>query len=261
MSTFGLIVTLFALIFMGGSILLYYADSHRVKLARLCMFGLFLLTFAELVLALFEFPAKLFDLIIFISMGMENIAKIMILIVLIAIAFVLFLLIPKINWRRALRTTPLKMVILGILLTGLLIYTEAYNGKYSFENGDDFYAVRQMYEKYDENFWPVKLIETDDAEADGSKHISVYPFDATTGSGKQPLAYKVTVYRRFENGDYVLYYYPFTYKTYVEGVSYSMDEYVDFAPEEESDSDLSGTDISETDISETDVSEGDITAE
>ncbi len=264
MSTFGLLVTFFSLVFLGGSILLYYADSHRVKLARFCMFGLFLIIFLELILALFEFPAKIFDAIIFISMGMENIAKIMILIVLIAIIFVLFLIIPKINWRRALRTTPVKMIVCGVLLIGLLIYTEAYNGRYSFENKDDFYTVRQMYEKYDENFWPVKLIETDNQESDGTKHVSVYPFDATTGSGKQPLAYKITVYRRFENGDYVLYYYPFTYKTYVDGVSYSMDAFVDFTPEEEDEnfsetdisySDLSGTDLSETDISDTDIAE------
>ncbi len=257
MSTFGLLVTLFSLIFLGGSILLYYADSHRVKLARFFMFGLFLLIFLELILALFEFPAKIFDLIIFISMGMENIANIMILIVLIAIAFVFFLIIPKIKWRRVLRTTPVKMVVCALLLAGLLIYTEAYNGRYSFENKDDFYAVRQMYEKYDENFWPVKLIETDEAEADGSKHISVYPFDATTGSGKQDIAYKITVFRRFENGDYVLYYYPFTYKTYVDGVAYSMDVYVDFTPPEEetSDSDMSASDLSGSDLSESDITE------
>ena len=249
MSTFGLIITLLSLVCMGGSIMLYYADSHRVKLARLLIFGLYLSIFLEFILAIFEFPALIFDGIIFISMGMENIANIMIIIVLIAIAFVFFLIIPKIKWRRFLRTTPVKLVICGILLIVLLIYTEAYNGRYSFENNDDFYSVKKMYEKYDEGFWPVKLIETDDAEADGTKHISVYPFDATTANGKQDIAYKVTIFRRFENGDYVLYYYPFTYKTYVDGTAYSMDEIIIVETPE-----VSGSDVSETDVSESDAS-------
>lgn len=256
MSTFGLLVIIFSLVFMGGSILLYYADSHRVKLARFCMLGLYLLIFAEIILAFFEFPAMIFDGIIFISMGMENIANIMIIIVLVAIGFLFFMLIPKIKWRRFLRTTPVKLVICGVLLIAALVYTEAYNGRYSFENNEDFYSVRKMYEKYDNNFWPVKLIETNDTEADGTKRVSVYPFDATTGSGKQKMAYKVTIFRRFENGDYVLYYYPFTYKTYVDGVAYSMDEYIDFSALEEDD-DVSGTDMSETDVSGSDVSESD----
>lgn len=251
MSTFGLIVILVSILCMGGSIMLYYADSHRVKLARLLIFGLYLSIFLELILALFEFPALIFDGIIFISMGMENIANIMIIIVLIAIAFALFMIIPKINWRRFLRTTPVKLGVCAALLIALLIYTEAYNGKYSFENGEDFYSVKQMYEKYDKGFWPVKLIETDNAEADGTKHISVYPFDATTANGKQPLAYKVTIFRRFENGDYVLYYYPFTYKTYVDGTAYSMDEII--VADNVSDSDISDTDISDSDVSDGDA--------
>ncbi len=250
MSIFGLIITLVSILCLGGSIMLYYADSHRVKLARLLIFGLYLSVFLELILALFEFPALIFDGIIFISMGMESIANIMIIIVLIAIAFVIFMIIPKINWRRFLRTTPVKLGICAALLIALLVYTEAYNGRYSFENKEDFYSVRQMYEKYDNGFWPVKLIETDDAEADGSKHISVYPFDADTANGKQPLAYKITVFRRFENGDYVLYYYPFTYKTYVDGTAYSMDEII--VPDEVSDSDISDSDISDSDISDSD---------
>ena len=256
MSTFGLLATLVALICMGGSIMLYYADSHRVKLARFLMFGLYLVIFLEIILAFFEFPAMIFDGIIFISMGMESIAKIMIIIVLVAIAFIIFLIIPKINWRRFLRTTPVKLVLCGLLITAGLIYTEAYNGRYSFENKEDFYSIRQMYEKYDEGFWPVKLIETDTVEVDGEKRVSVYPFDATTGSGKQDIAYKVSIFRRFENGDYVLYYYPFTYKTYVDGIAYSMDEYVEFnKPDDVSGSDLSGSDVSGSDASDSDVSE------
>lgn len=243
---------------MGGSIMLYYADSHRVKLARLLIFGLYLAVLLEFILAIFEFPAVIFDVIIFISMGMENIAKIMIIIVLVAIAFVLFLIIPKIKWRRFLRTTPLKLIICAILLVTLLIYTEAYNGRYSFENSEDYYSVKKMYEKYDEGFWPVKFIETDDTEGDGTKRISVYPFDATTGNGKQDIVYKATIFRRFENGDYVLYYYPFTYKTYVDGIAYSMDEYIVFETDETSDSDLSGSDLSGSDISGSDLSGSDI---
>lgn len=251
MSTFGLIVTIVSLVCMGGSIMLYYVDSHRVKLARFLIFLLYMAIFLEFILAIFEFPALIFDGIIFISMGMENIANIMIIIVLVAFAFLLFFLIPKIRWKSFLRTTPVKLVICGVLLLCLLIYTEAYNGKYSFENGDDFYSVRQMYEEYDEGFWPVKLIETDEAEPDGTKRISVYPFDATTGSGKQDIAYRVTVFRRFENGDYVLYYYPFTYKTYVDGVAYSMDEDLNILIV--SDSDMSGSDMSETDVTPSDA--------
>ncbi len=240
---------------MGGSIMLYYADSHRVKLARLLMFGLYLSIFLEFILAIFEFPAVIIDAIIFISMGMENIAKIMIIIVLVAFAFILFMIIPKIKWRRFLRTTPVKLVICAVLLIVLLIYTEAYNGRYSFENSEDYYSVKKMYEKYDEGFWPAKFIETDEGEADGTKRISVYPFDATTGNGKQPIAYKITIFRRFENGDYVLYYYPFTYKTYVDGIAYSMDEFIIFEPEEPSDTDLSGSDISGSDVSQSDTEE------
>lgn len=251
MSTFGLIVTIVSLICMGGSIMLYYADSHRVRLARFLMFWLYMAIFLELILAIFEFPAVIFDGIIYISMGMENIAKIMIIIVLAIFAFGLFFLIPKIKWKLFLRTTPIKLILCGALIIGLLIYTEAYNGKYSFENEEDYYSVKQMYEKYDEGFWPVKFIETDETEGDGSKRISVYPFDATNANGKQPIVYKVTIFRRFENGDYVLYYYPFTYKTYVDGIAYSMDEYI--APADVSDSDISGSDLSGSDITPTDV--------
>ena len=64
MSTFGLLVVLLLLVSLGGSVLLYYADSRRVKLARFLIFVLYALVFAEVLLALFEFPAMLIDGII-----------------------------------------------------------------------------------------------------------------------------------------------------------------------------------------------------
>lgn len=255
MSTLGLLVILLFLISMGGSVLLYYSDSHRVKLARFLILVLYLLIVLEFVIALFEFPSYLIDGIIFVSMGMEQVAKIMLIILGVAVAFVIFILIPKINWRRFLRTTPVKLAVCAVLIIGGLIYTEMYNGIYSFENKDDFYAVRTMYEKYDNGFFPTKFIETDEMEGENEHQISVYPFDVTTVNGKQPWAYKVTLFRRFLNGDYALYYYPFTYKTYVSGASYSMDEIIiPEEPKEESDSDISGSDVSETD---TDTTTGD----
>lgn len=260
MSTLGLIVFLLFLCFMGGSVLLYYADSRKVVLARLLVLGLYLIVTLELILAIFEWPAKVIDGILFICMGMETIANVMLIIVAAVLAFVLLMILPKIKWKKFLRTTPAKLIVCGTLVVLLLTYTELFNGIYSFERSDDFYDIKEAYSEYDAHFLPTKFIELekDKNDQDEARRIAVYPFDATTADGKQPFAYKVKLYQGVNDaGEPTIFYYPFTYKTYVASLALDINvksEMVDLMPEDNT----SQSDISASDLSDSDVSGGDL---
>lgn len=258
MSILGLITILLFLAFMGGSVLLYYTDSTHVNIARACMLGLYILIFIQFAVAIFEWPAKVIDGILYISMGMETIGNVLLIVFAVAIAFVFLVILPRIKWKKFLRTTPVAMVICGVLLIGLLGYNEMFGGIYSFESHDDFYAIREQYEEYDRRFFPTKYIEVpaDEDDEESFKTVAVYPFDVTEAAGnpETTFAYKVRIYEQ----DGALYYYPFTYKTYVRGTAIKFGTIIEQEPEDDnlvSFSDLSGSDLSGSDLSAGDIAQ------
>lgn len=219
MSTFGLLAIILFMLLTGGAVLMYFNDNQDLLISKLLVLLLVLLVVAEGVLAIIEFPLYVIDGIIFISMGEEWLAHVMMIIFAIIIAFILFFIVPKINWSSLLTASPLKLVVIGAVLISLLAYTELFNGAYSFENMKEYNEMKSAYSQYDAHFFPTKILKTSE-EDDG--HYSVYPFDATCASGKLDLVYRAeiaVISTKNEEGNIVeteMYFYPFTYKMYEE---------------------------------------------
>lgn len=219
MSTFGLLVIILFMLLTGGAVLMYFNDNQDLLISKFLMLLLVLLVFAEGVLAVIEFPLYVVDGIIFISMGEEWLAHVMMIIYAIIIAFILFFIVPKINWSSLLTASPVKLVVIGAVLISLLAYTELFNGFYSFESVKDYNEFKEAYSEYDDNFFPTKILKTSD-EDEG--HYSVYPFDVTCASGSLDLAYRAEIAvigtPDEETGvvETQMYFYPFTYKMYEE---------------------------------------------
>lgn len=217
MSTFGLIAIILFLLLTGGAVLMYFNDNQDLLISKLIMLLMVLLVLAEGVLAILEFPLYVVDGIIFISMGKEQLANIMLIIYVVIVGFILFFIIPKINWSSLLTASPVKLVVIGALLISLLAYTELFNGAYSFDSLDEYNDTKAVYSQYDEHFFPTKILKTSD-EDEG--HFSVYPFDATCASGKLDMVYRAEVALinpTDESGNPLgteMYFYPFTYKAY-----------------------------------------------
>ncbi len=236
MSTFGILVMLIFMLIFGVQIFLYCIDVDMPRLSGLMTLTLYLLLIAELVLALFEFPAKLIDGIVYISMGHSSLATGCGIVVACLLVFAFVMLYPKINWQKIMTSSPIKYIVLGVLITGLMAYTEVFNGSYSFLSLDEYFEFKESFSQYDNHFWPTKYIR--DTEDSGDKIVvtySVYPWDVSLTSGNQ-FAYKViTFYQEDESdGEYKLFYYPFTYNLYI-GVDAVA---IDYDPNNVSDSDI-----------------------
>ena len=244
MSTFGWIVIIAFMLLTGGAVMMYVGDNKELAISKLMMFFMIALVVAEGVLAIIEFPLYVVDGIVFISMGEEKLAYIMFIIYAIIILFILFFIIPKIRWSSLLTVSPVKLVVIGVMLISLLAYTELYNGAYSFDSGKEYTQVKAKYAKYDEHFFPTKILKLKEGG-----HYSVYPFDVECAAGKLDFVYRAEIAEMTvtdEDGNVIdsqMYFYPFTYKAYEdsEPVAFTDPTY-DPTPEEVTKTDVSASD-------------------
>lgn len=231
MSIIGILMFVLFCSVMGGLVALYYNGREKITAAGLLVALLYMLVFAQLVLALFEFPAVVIDAVVFISMGHEWLAQAIFGLILLIIVFILGLIISKIRlaaWKKFFSAHPAKLIILGVMFMSLFCYTELFNGAYSFDSFAQFSETKERYEDYDSGFWPTKYISHYDEDKE-LEMIAVYPFDMTTASGKQDFIYKGETFTTVdENGEELLWFYPFTWKLYEgsEPVSFADEQYI-----------------------------------
>jgi len=216
MSTFNLLIILFMILLFGIRLFMYCVDIEMPVISNIITLAIMLMLMSEFIIAVFELPAVVIDGIILICMGNKVIAIGCGIVIAIVFLFIFIIIYPKINWKKLLSFSPIKYAILGFLLIGTVIYTELFNGSYSFRNMDEYNEFKKEFSVYDNHFWPTKFIrETVD---DGREIITktyIYPWDVSLQGGKQ-FAYKVET--EYDESDItkqpVLYYYPFTYYTY-----------------------------------------------
>lgn len=214
MSTFSLLLLLLFLVIFGLRIFMYCVNMDMPRLSGFLTLMLLLLILAEIILATFEFPAIVIDGVVFISMGNEIIAVGCGIVTVIVLAFVFIMIYPRIPWIKVLSFSPIKFIILGAILLSLTVYTELFNGSYSFDSMDEYNSFKQSFSQYDVHFWPTKYIKrTEDNGREFTVTYSVYPWDVNLPDGKQ-FAYKVITFYSSEEGQEGLYYYPFTFKLY-----------------------------------------------
>lgn len=237
---------------MGGLVALYYNSKEKIGAAGLLVALLYLLVFAQLVFALFEFPAVLIDTVVFISMGHQWLAQIIFALILLIIVFMFGVPLSKVrldSWKKFFSATPAKLIVLGVMFMALMCYTELFNGFYSFESFEAFSATKDKYEEFDSGFWPTKYIYHYD-EDEELEMIALYPFDVTTASGKQDFIYKGETFSTVdENGEEQIWFYPFTWKLYEGGepVSFADETYIPESQRVVSESDAT---VSKTDTQE-----------
>ena len=256
MSTFG-ILSLFAfVIIVGGLAALMYYGADSQPIAKIMLGVLYTLIGAQFALLIIRYPCYVIDGIVFISMGYKLLANVMFVIFGVIILFLLGLLLAKLPWDKLLKVTAAKLIVCGVLLLCLFTYTELFNGMGSFDNYEEFRSVRTSYERYDNHFWPTKLVKHYSKKHE-RECIAVYPFDVNTASGKQPFVYRIDIFftdndtqTQTDEGLTVsgadgfwtapvqtyknISYYPFTWKSY-EGsdpVAFSDTDYVPVSTEE-----------------------------
>ena len=216
MSTFNLLVILFLILLFGIRLFMYCVDIDLPKVSAIITLVLILMLVSEVILAVFEFPAMIIDGIILICMGNKVIAIGCGVVIAIVALFVFIILYPKIHWKKVLSFSPIKYAVLGFLIIGTMIYTELFNGSYSFRDMSEYNEFKREFSAYDNHFWPTKFIrEIEDNGREILTKTYIYPWDVSLVGGKQ-FAYKVETY--YDESDISsepkLYYYPFTYYTY-----------------------------------------------
>ena len=226
MSTFSLLLMLLFLIVFGVQFFMYFVNMEMPRFSRFLTLLLILMLIAEIIISSFELPAKLIDLIVLISMGNKTIVICCAAVIFTVLLFILVKLLPKFKWKKILKFTPVKYVIMGFLVIVLAIYTELFNGCYSFDSLNEYNDFKQNFAKYDRRFWPTKYIKS--IEDNGQEKVttySIYPWDVEITDGRQ-FAYKVVTFYGVDSyGDSrYFYYYPFTYNLYA-GVSSTPVEY------------------------------------
>lgn len=212
MSTFSLLLMLLFLILFGIQFFMYFVNIEMPRFSGFLTLLLILMVIVEILLAVFEWPAALIDLIVLICMGNKTIALFCAIVIFTVVLFFLVVFLPKLKWQKILRFTPMKYVLLGFVVIALAIYTELFNGSYSFHDMNEYRTFKQSFAKYDRHFWPTKFIKK--TEDNGRRILttySVYPWDVEIDDGKQ-LAYKVITF--YSTDDDIFYYYPFTYDLY-----------------------------------------------
>lgn len=216
MSTFNLLIILFFMLLFGVRLFMYCVNIEMPRVSEMITLAVMLMLLSEIVLSLFEIPAAVIDGIVYICMGNKAIAIGCGIVILIVAIFIFIIIYPKIKWNKILSYSPLKLTVLGFLIILFTIYTELFNGSYSFKNLNEYNEFKHEFSQYDNHFWPTKFIrEVDDDGREILTKTSVYPWDVTISDGKQ-FAYKVLTY--YDESDVTrqpeLYYYPFTYNSY-----------------------------------------------
>ena len=212
LSTFSLLLLLLFLIVFGWQFFMYCVNMEMPRLSRFLTLLLILMAVSEVLLATFELPATLIDLVILICMGNQTIALCCWVVIFTIILFFMVVFLPKLKWDRILRFHPIKYALLGTLIISLTVYTELFNGCYSFKDWQEYSSFKQSFAQYDRHFWPTKFIKK---TQDNGRRIlttySVYPWDVQIDDGRQ-FAYKVVTF--YSTDDDIFYYYPFTYNLY-----------------------------------------------
>ncbi len=216
MSTFNLLIILLFILLFGARLFMYCVNIDMPLVSEIITLVMMLMLLSEFIIAVFEFPAVIIDGILYICMGNKAIAIGCGVVIFIVFVFIFIIIYPKINWKKILSFSPLKYAIIGLLLIFLTIYTELFNGSYSFKDLDEYNEFKQEFSQYDNHFWPTKFIrDTEDNGREFLNKTSVYPWDVSLSDGRQ-FAYKVITY--FDESELsnkpTLYYYPFTYNTY-----------------------------------------------
>ena len=216
MSTFNLLIILLFILLFGARLFMYCVNIEMPRISAIITLMMMLMLLSEVILALFEYPAVVIDGIVYICMGNKAIAIGCGIVIAIVAIFIFIIVYPKFKWVRILSFSPLKYTIIGLLLIFSVIYTELFNGSYSFRDMDEYNEFKKEFSQYDNHFWPTKFIrEIEDDGRDILTKTTVYPWDVSTSDGRQ-FAYKVITY--YDESDLtnqpVLYYYPFTYNTY-----------------------------------------------
>ena len=216
MSTFNLLIILLFILLFGARLFMYCVNIEMPHISEFITLLLMLMLISEAILAVFEFPAVLIDGIVFVCMGNKAIAIGCGIVIFIVLVFIFIIIYPKIKWHKILSFSPFKYAVIGLILICLTIYTELFNGSYSFRDLDEYNEFKQEFSQYDNHFWPTKYIrEIEDNGREILNKTSVYPWDVTISDGKQ-FAYKVVTY--YDESELtkkpILYYYPFTYNTY-----------------------------------------------
>lgn len=243
MSTFGVLLMLLFIIIFGVQIFLYCVDIDMPRLSGCMTLALYLILIAELLMTIFELPATLIDGIVYISMGYKAIAVGCGIVIFCILTFVFVMLYPKINWQSVLASSPVKYVIMGAAIVLLMVYTEIFNGIYSFSSIDEYFTYKNEFSQYDNHFWPTKYIQgTQEYQGDEITTYSVYPWDVDIPSGHQ-FVYKVTTFYQEdeESGKRRLFYFPFTYRLFAGTEPVAIDQQAGLAPLV-SDSDVSDSD-------------------
>ncbi len=244
MSTFGVLLMLLFIIIFGVQIFLYCVDIDMPRLSGCMTLALYLILISELIIAIFEFPAKLIDGIVYISMGYKAIAVGCGVVIFFILAFVFIMLYPKINWQKVLTSSPVKYVVMGGMIILLMVYTEIFNGIYSFSSIDEYFTFKSEFSQYDNHFWPTKYIQgTQDYQGEEITTYSVYPWDVDIPSGHQFVYKVITFYDEDENDGSTrkLFYFPFTYRLFAGVEPAAIDEPAGLTPLV-SDSDVSDSD-------------------
>ena len=250
MSTFGILLMLLFILIFGVQIFLYCVDIDMPRLSEFMTLALYLILTAELITAIFEFPAKLIDIIVYISMGYKAIAVGCGIVILCILVFIFVMLYPKINWQKILTSSPVKYVTMGMIIILLMVYTEIFNGVYSFSSIDEYFTFKSEFSQYDNHFWPTKYIEgTQDYQGNEITTYSVYPWDVDIPSGRQ-LAYKViTFYDEDEtDGQRKLFYFPFTYRLFAGVEPMAIDRQPGLAPLADDADNTDDADVSDSDV-------------
>lgn len=224
MSTFSLSLMVLFLIVFFLQFFMYFVNIEMPRFSGFLTVLLLLMLVLEVNIALFELPAKVMDGIVYISMGKRTIALCFGAVAFTVLLFIFVKLFPKIPWKSLLTFTPLKYVVLGGLVITLAIYTELFNGSYSFDSLKEYNTFKQNFAQYDRHFWPTKYIKTvGKTNRSRQTTYSVYPWDVEITDGKQFVYKVVTFYatdddeeHNIKSGDFC--YYPFTYNLYVGAV-------------------------------------------
>lgn len=256
MSTFSLLLMLLFLIVFGIQFFMYFVNIEMPRFSGFLTLLLLLMLVMEVIITTFELPAKLIDGIVYITMGNRTIALCFGAVIFTVLLFIFVKIFPKIKWKKVLAFTPIKYVVLGGLVIALSIYTELFNGSYSFDSMEEYNDFKQNFAKYDIHFWPTKFIKrVEDNGQETMTTYSVYPWDVEITDGRQFVYKVVTFYAADGYGDSsAFYYYPFTYNLYA-GVSSAPVEYEKTAAAANTDN----TDNTDSAVSESDIDEIDDT--
>ena len=116
MSTFNLLIILLFILLFGARLFMYCVNIEMPRISAIITLLIMLMLTAEIVLAVFEFPAVVIDGIVYICMGNKAIAIGCGIVILIVFVFIFIIIYPRIKWKKILSFSTIKYAIIGFLL-------------------------------------------------------------------------------------------------------------------------------------------------